>query len=67
MPCSACGGGGSSASTQFNLNRRKFKPLQQRIQQQQRQQVVYVSPQRAAQLRAYYASIPKRRNTLMFT
>ncbi len=67
MPCSACGGGESSASTQFNLNLRKFKPVKQRIQQQQRQQDVNVWLKRAAQLRAYYASRPKRRKTHMFT
>jgi hypothetical protein len=61
MPCSACGGGGSSASTQFNLNRRKFKPLEQRQQRH-----VYVSPQRAAQLRAYYANFYKKKKTLQF-
>ena len=67
MPCSACGGGGSSASSQFTLNRRKFQTLQQQQRlKQMRQNPIYVSAQRAAQIRAYYAAKSKSRNTLMF-
>ena len=64
MPCSACGGGGSSASSQFSLGRRGFKPLQAR----QPPKMIYVTPARAAALRAYYAQIAQAqgRRTLLF-
>lgn len=64
MPCSACGGGGSSASSQFSLGRRGFKPLQAR----QPPKMIYVTPVRAAALRAYYAQIAQAqgRRTLRF-
>ena len=64
MPCSACGGGGSSASSQFSLGRRGFKPLQAR----QPPKMIYVPPARAAALRAYYAQIAQAqgRRTLRF-
>jgi|TARA_R110002074_G_C12071834_1_gene621911 hypothetical protein len=64
MPCSACGGGGSSASSQFSLGRRGFKPLQAR----QPPKMIYVTPARAAALRAYYAQIAQAqgRRTLRF-
>lgn len=64
MPCSACGGGGSSASSQFSLGRRGFKPLQAR----QPPKIIYVTPARAAALRAYYAQIAQAqgRRTLRF-
>lgn len=64
MPCSACGGGGSSASSQFSLGRRGFKPLQAR----QPPKMIYVTPARAAALRAYYAQIAQAqgRKTLRF-
>ena len=44
MPCSACGGGGSSASSQFSLGRRGFKPLQAR----QPPKMIYVTPARSS-------------------
>jgi len=64
MPCSACGGGGSSASSQFSLGRRGFKPLKAR----QPSKMIYVTPARAAALRAYYAQIAQAqgRRTLRF-
>jgi hypothetical protein len=64
MPCSACGGGGSSASSQFSLGRRGFKPLQARPPPK----MIYVTPARAAALRAYYAQIAQAqgRRTLRF-
>ena len=65
MPCSACGGGGSSASSQFSLGiDGDFKPLQAR----QPPKMIYVTPARAAALRAYYAQIAQAqgRRTLRF-
>lgn len=66
MPCSACGGGGSSASSQFNLGRRQFKPLQSKTTPK----TVYLTPAQAAAMRAYYAQIAQaqlnRRRTMQF-
>jgi|32_taG_2_1085360.scaffolds.fasta_scaffold269945_1 hypothetical protein len=66
MPCSSCGGGGSSASSQYDLGRRNFQPLQK----QAAPKVVYVTPERAAALRAYYAQLyqsrTRNRKTLLF-
>ena len=65
MPCSACGGGGSSASSQFSLSRRGFNTLKSKPAPK----VVYVTPAQAAAMRAYYTQIAARtrnRRTMQF-
>ncbi len=63
MPCSACGGGGSSASSQFSLGRRRFNQLQSKTTPK----TVYVTPAQAATMRAYYAQIAQAQSRMRKT
>jgi len=63
MPCSACGGGGSSASSQFSLSGRGFKPLQSRSAPK----TIYVTPAQAAAMRAHYARVAQAQAKMRMT